>query len=200
MSTYKKDNYTEFYKMMVNLSGIFPAIINESRLRYYYRAVSFLPEDAFIYIESIILDNHRIMPLPEDFKKIANDWKRNNPIRFEKTIDIETYNLCSDCEDTGYIYCQINQNSPKVFMYCYCEKGEYNEKFLSKDSFTPRWIKNKMEIVFGFIKHKFPKQDYIPLKKDKIDSLDNIFSSSLLEKWKNNLNSSREYWKKMKDL
>lgn len=202
MSSYKNDNYKEFYKVMVNLSYVFPSITNESRLKSYYKHVKFLPDDGLYYIENVILDTYRIMPLPEDFKKLAYEWRRVNSDRFEKPIEVESYNICQDCSDTGYILCQINDKSPKVFMHCYCEKGEYNEKNVEKNKVIPRWIKTKMEVVFGFIKHKFPKEEFIPTKKDEqliTSSIDNIFTSGVLIKWQKHLDDSRRYWEKIKN-
>lgn len=158
-----------FLDEMNRLIGVFGNnAFNQTRLSRIKEMVSTTPEAGLKEIVDNMIDSFRHAPLPKDFADAVRAWKTNNYLKQASTESVDAFAiLCLDCQDTGLIYCKMDESSPNVFVFCHCERGENAELGHSNKPCIPRWEKGKYEAVYGFIKLDFPSHLFTPTKAEQ---------------------------------
>lgn len=156
-----------------------------------------LPHSAMSEAVESILDNFRFCPLPKDFGEAALAWRQ----RFVQehgfaygTVSKEKQEPepCSDCMDTGYMFCKLTEELPETLVFCHCEIG--GDKSKSDSNFVPRWERGIYDKAYGFIKIPFPTEKFIPKGPTNFGK-ENLKSNETVVWWTNRKRQARDWWK-----
>jgi hypothetical protein len=188
-----------FIDEMNRLNASFRGINEKGRIDRYFSKVKDLPNDAMTIICDHYLDTFRNSPLPLDFEKSANEWKKaffdkngyyyNSSADGNRVIENTVYELkCKKCNDTGFAW--IKFEGINLWCFCMCSKGgnELNHSTLR----LPRLDFEMLNLVSI---NEFPLQIFMPSTKENVNYMD--LNMKAFE-WKQDKLLSQKIWNEMK--
>jgi len=148
-----------------------------------------------------VIDSHRFCPLPKDFAEAAVSWRRRfvqeNGYAYgsDRTVKAEV-GPCSDCYDTGYIFCHLSPAHPETLCFCYCDIGADKElNFKPAYSRMPRWEKNRFDKYYGFVKLDFPLEKFKPADPNAaIQQIAKKEANAIVEWWQGQKREAHKWW------
>lgn len=176
---------------LVNVFG--QNAFSSERVRRIASILSGIPDKVISSIVDTMIDTMKSAPTPNDFAIAANSWKRANH-RFDEISPSEFELHCSDCFDTGFMFCKVNESEPTTLIFCHCHEGKVQND-LAPDVYIPKWEKD-LGTLFGFIKIKFPFENFRPKSANLISG--GGFSSEILNlvaRLQNKKKEAEIYWK-----
>ncbi len=161
-----------------------------------------IDDDGFIEICGIICDNFRQYPLPSDFTKAVNDWRRNYHSSNGRSYSEYTYDSestvieaeirCEKCNDIGYVRIRHRtQDSFDSLMLCGCIDGPVGTAI-------PEW---DAQLVGVYNKTPVPNEWFKPsVSEDSsdIDIKDQIWSK--VDGWRKWKLKAEKHWRQLRDL
>lgn len=191
-----KDGLTnaDFVKQMNRLSAVWKDINSGERVTRYYRKVAGLPPEAIKFIVDTWLDSSQKMPLPNDFEKLAKEWRTNyfhekgHYYGFDSAGSAVEAIQCGLCNDCGII--KIVHHNPddfKQLMRCDCDAGTRSAALL------PQWAG---DIAGAFKRETMDPKWFNPtlLNGEPLEKSEMKFYKKLMD-WKRILNKSEDYWR-----
>lgn len=177
--------YKDFLEVMNNMNEVFPNITHKARLKYYFDAVKDLPLKATRDIAKKFLMGSKTMPLPNDFKDAAREWRKANEVFVfdDSPAPID----CNKCGDLGILRLHKHGSADyDTLINCNCTVSVF------KTLKAPPW---KIDLAAGYSYSKCPVEWFKPddLPEGEIDITAPQIHQKIAE-WEVRKNKAETYW------